>query len=79
MDAQNNPLQFNMNYTAALFAAVVTLYYWWQNLKGIENSSDKALRVMQVTTIMVVILFLWGGYSLFIRGAHLPPAPIPST
>ena len=78
MDAQNNPLQFNMNYTAALFAALVTIYYWWQNLKGIENSSDKALRVMQVTTIMVVILFLWGGYSLFIRGVHLPPAPVPS-
>ena len=78
MDAQNNPIQFNMNYTAALFAAVVTIYYWWQNLKGIENSSDKALRVMQVTTIMVVILFLWGGYSLFIRGVHLPPAPVPS-
>ena len=77
MDAQNNPIQFNMNYTAALFAAVVTIYYWWQNLKGIENSSDKALRVMQVTTIMVVILLLWGGYSI-IRGVHLPPAPVPS-
>ncbi|MGA2167604.1 MAG: APC family permease [Terracidiphilus sp.] len=78
MDAQNNPFQFNMNSTAAMFAAAVTIYYYWQNIKGIENSSDKALRVMQITTVMVVILFLWGTYSVYIRGAHMPPSPIPS-
>ncbi len=78
MDAHNHPFQFNMNYTAAVFAAAVTIYYWWQNIKGIENSSGKALRVMQITTVMVVILLLWGGYSVFVRGVHLPPPPIPS-
>ena len=67
-----------MNYTAALFAAMVTIYYWWQNIKGIEESSDKALRVMQVTTVMVIILLVWGCYSVAMRGAHLPPSPIPS-
>ena len=56
----------------------MTLYYWWLNLKGIEESSDKALDVMKVTTIMVVILLGWGFYSVFVKGASLPPAPIPS-
>ena len=79
MDAQNNPLQFNMNHTAAMFAAAVTIYYWWQNIKGIEESSGKALRVMQITTVMVVILLAWGCYSVFATpGAHLPPPPTPS-
>jgi amino acid transporter len=78
MDANNNPFQFNMNHTAAVFAAVVTVYYWWQNIKGIEESSGKALRVMQITTVMVIVLLLWGTYSVFMKGAHLPPAPIPS-
>src|ERR1039457_2073947 len=79
MDAQNHPFQFNMNHTAAVFAAAVTIYYWWQNIKGIEESSDKALRVMQITTVMVVILLAWGCYSVFVTpGAHLPPSPIPS-
>jgi len=79
MTAQNQPFQFNMNHTAAMFAVVVTIYYWRQNIKGIEESSGKALRVMQITTVMVVILLLWGGYSVFVTpGAHLPPAPIPS-
>ncbi len=78
MDSHGNPFQFNMNSTSAVFAAAVTIYYWWQNIKGIEESSDKALRVMQVTTVMVIVLFLWGGYSVFVRGAQLPPSPIPS-
>ena len=76
MDAHNNPFQFNMDYTSAVFAAVVTIFYWWQNVKGIEESSGKAMQVMQVTTVMVVILLLWGAYSVFMRGAHLPPAPV---
>ena len=75
LDAHHNPTQFNMNYTSAVFAAIVTIYYWWQNTKGIEESSHKAMQVMQITTIMVVILLIWGIYSVFIRGAQLPPPP----
>ena len=78
MNAQNQPFQFDMNSTSAVFAAVVTIYYWWQNIKGIEESSDKAMRVMEITTVMVVILMIWGTYSVFVRGAHLPPSPIPA-
>jgi amino acid transporter len=78
MDAQNNPFQFDMNHTSAVFAAVVTIYYWWQNIKGIEESSAKALRVMQITTIMVVVLLAWGVFSVMVRGVHLPPPPTPS-
>ena len=78
MDAHGNPFQFDMNYTSAVFAAAVTIYYWWQNIKGIEESSDKALRVMQIVTVMVVVLFIWGAYSVMVRGVHLPPPPTPS-
>ena len=74
-DGHGHAYQFDGNYTSALFAAAVTIYYWWQNIKGIEESSDKALRVMQITTIMVVILFLWGGYSLMVKGVRMPPFP----
>ena len=67
--------QFDMNYTSALFAAAVTIYYWWENLKGIEESSEKAMKVMQITTVMVVILLSWGVYSVIVQGSHLPPLP----
>ncbi len=75
MDAHHHPYQFDMNYTAAAFAAMVTIYYWWQNIKGIQESSGKALRVMQITSVMVVILLLWGVFSVMVRGVHLPPPP----
>jgi amino acid transporter len=68
-------LQLNMNHTSALFAAAVTIYYWWENIKGIEESSEKAMKVMQITTVMVVILLAWGLYSVAVQGAHLPPLP----
>lgn len=64
-----------MNLTAAGFAIVVTLFFWWENIKGIHESSEKALRIMYITTVMVVILIGWSLYTLSTRGAHLPPAP----
>ena len=68
-----------VNMTAAVFAAMVTVYFWWENIKGIHESSEKALRIMYVTTVMVVIMLAWCGYTLYVRGAHLPPFPSTST
>ena len=69
---------FPLNETSALLAAAVTIYYWWQNIKGIEESSEKALNVMQVTTVMVVLLLGWGIVTAVHIHAPLPPLPIPS-
>ena len=63
------------NFTSALFAILVTLYFWRENVKGIPESSGKSLRIMQVTTAMVVVMLVWAGYTLWVRGAHLPPFP----
>ena len=65
------------NSTAAFFAVVVTVYFWWENIKGIPESSEKALRIMYVTTVMVVVMLGWCGYTLWVRGVHLPPFPFP--
>lgn len=70
--------QINENYAAAGFAILVTIYYWRQNIIGIEESSDKALRVMQITTVMVVLLLGWSLFTVFRVGVHLPPLPTPS-
>ncbi len=76
MDAHRQPtFQFPINETSAFFAAIVTIYYWWENIKGIEESSDKALKVMQITTVMVVIILGWGIYSAIVQHAALPPLP----
>jgi len=64
-----------VNAGAAVFAIVVTLYFWWENVKGIPESSEKALRIMYVTTVMVILMIVWCGYTLMVRGAHIPPLP----
>jgi amino acid transporter len=64
--------------TSAFIAICITGYFWWQNTKGIEESSQKALDIMKITTVMVVILLAWGIFTVIHRGATLPPLPFPS-
>ena len=64
-----------VNASAAVFAVLVTLYFWWENIKGIPESSEKALRIMYVTTVMVIMMIVWCAYTLMVRGVHLPPLP----
>ena len=71
----HSSFMLNVNWTAALFAGAVTVYFWWQNIKGIPESSEKALRIMYVTTVMVVMMIIWCVCTLWVRGAHLPPWP----
>jgi len=69
---------FDINHFAAFFASLVTVYFWWTNTKGIHESSGKALRIMQITTIMVVAFLIWCPLTILLRGhVQLPPAPLP--
>jgi amino acid transporter len=63
--------------SAAVFAIAVTIYFWRQNVKGIHDSSEKAARIMNFTTVMVVLMIGWCVYTLWTRGGHLPPWPRP--
>ncbi|MGC9972121.1 MAG: APC family permease [Bryobacteraceae bacterium] len=77
VNPDSNPEYFN--YFAAFFGVCVTIYYWWYNTKGIQESSTKALRVLQIMTVMVAVLLIWCPLTLILRGnVHLPPAPTPA-
>ena len=69
-------LKVNRQYFAALFTIVVTLYFWRKNIVGIHESSQKALRIMQLTTVMVVMLISWCVLTILKRGYG--PVPFPS-
>jgi hypothetical protein len=58
---------------SALIAIGITLYFWHQNILGIEESSDKAMKIMGVTTVMIVVMIVWCGLTIWQRGATLPP------
>ena len=53
---------------AVLLAVAVTLYFFRQNLLGIHESSDKAMKIMIATTVMAVIMLLWCLVTLAVRG-----------
>jgi len=65
------------NSAAALVAVCILLYFWRRNTQGLRESSDDALRIMQVTTVMVVTLLVWAAFTLLTRGGQPPVAPTP--
>jgi amino acid transporter len=79
MELTHQDIRLDPNRFAVFFGVGVTIYFWWQNVKGIHESSGKALRIMQITTVMIALLLVWCPVTLLLRGgAELPPAPTPS-
>lgn len=62
-------------HAAALFAVAVIVYFWWTNTVGIPFSSDKALPIMQIKTVMVVILIGWCILTIVNNGFQPVPPP----
>ncbi|HEV2397815.1 MAG TPA: APC family permease [Candidatus Sulfotelmatobacter sp.] len=75
-DYSHRQLHFNDNYFAAVFAALIVLYFWWKNTEGLHESSGKALQIMIITSVMVVILISWCAITLLHHPASLPPSPV---
>ena len=61
---------------AAIFGILVTIYFWWKNTQGIHESSQKAMQIMEITTVMVVILIIWCTVTLFHVPFQIPPNPL---
>src|SRR5580765_3244475 len=76
---QHGPLSpRTIDLIAASFAIIITIYFWWENTKGIPESSEKALKIMKLVTVMVVLLIGWCVYTIIVRRPSLPPFPYPS-
>src|SRR5271170_3156282 len=69
-------LQFSDDYFAAVLAVIVVLYFWWKNTQGMHESSQKALQIMAITTVMVVILIIWCTITVLRAPVQLPPNPL---
>ncbi len=76
--AHHPELHFDPKMFAAGFAIVATIYFWRKNLEGMHESSEKALRIMQLTTVMVVVIILWSLVTVAIKGFNPVPLPTPA-
>jgi amino acid transporter len=72
----HHPLNFSDDYFAAALAIVVVIYFWWKNTQGMHESSQKALQIMAITTVMVVILLIWCTITVLRGPIQLPPNPL---
>jgi amino acid transporter len=68
--------RFPENTFAACFGAVVAIYFWRKNTQGIHESSQKAVQIMIITTVMVVLLIIWCTVTVLKIPVHLPPSPL---
>jgi amino acid transporter len=70
-------IQMNRNFFSMFVAIGITLYFWWENVKGMEESSDKALKIFVVTAIMGAMVIIWGIVTLLLKDepffTRLPP------
>ena len=73
------PPKETINLLAAGIAILIIFYFWWRNIQGIHECSDDALKIMYITTVMVVALIAWCGLTLVLQPdkRRLPPAPTP--
>jgi len=72
----HHPMVFSEDHFSAVFAILIVLYFWWKNIQGMHESSEKALQIMIVTTVMVVILIIWCTITCFKVPVQLPPNPL---
>ena len=72
----HHPLVFSEDHFSAAFAVLIVLYFWWKNIQGIHESSQKALQIMIVTTVMVVLLIIWCAITVLHAPVQLPPNPL---
>jgi len=69
-------LSFSDDHFAAGLAVIIVVYFWWKNTQGIHESSQKALQIMAITTVMVVILIVWCTITVLRAPVQLPPNPL---
>ena len=73
----HRPLHFSDDHFAAGLAVIVVTYFWWKNTQGMHESSQKALQIMVITTVMVVILLIWCTITILRAPViQLPPNPL---
>jgi amino acid transporter len=73
LHSAGSSFQIPSNWLAVGAAILIELYFWRNNIIGIEESSEKALRIFQISSVLAVLLFVWSIATIVVRGVHLPP------
>src|SRR6204780_1439944 len=72
----HRPLHFSDDHFAAGLAVIVVAYFFRKNTRITDESSQKGLQIMVITTAMVVILLIWCTITVLRAPIQLPPNPL---
>ncbi len=86
IDHHRTEVKHLVNAVTVVLAIFITIYFWRLNIIGIHESSDKALRIMQLTTVMGVLIIGWSILTIFMHHLNrctprrsIPSSPIPAS
>ncbi len=74
--SQQSVAATHQNQIAAAIAVAITAYFWRVNIKGIHESSDRALIIMGATTIMGIVMIAWCVATLAVHPEKLKLPPV---
>ena len=66
-------IQLPVSVVSVAFGMLVTLYFWRQNVKGIEESSSKSAKIIAFSLAVCFLLAIWSFITIALKGAHMPP------
>ena len=73
-EALNLDMQLGANGFSILFAIAITIYFWYQNVKGIEDSSEKSSNIIKFSVMVCAVVVVWAIITLFLKdNITLPP------
>jgi hypothetical protein len=67
-----------INLLTVIIAILVTVWFWRTNIRGIHESSDQALWIMQLTTVMGVVIIAWSFLTMAVhkQNYNIPIMPV---
>jgi len=72
-------IELSPRFIAVIFSLIIIFYFWWENIKGVRESSSKNVKIVVFTSVVGFLLIVFSLYTLFKKGFVLPPFQISFT
>lgn len=70
------PMQLPASAVAVVFALFVTAFFWRQNIRGVDESSETSAKIIGFNTLVAVVLLAWAGFTLAGKPWQWPTASL---
>jgi amino acid transporter len=72
-------IDLSPRFISVVFSLIIIFYFWWENIKGVRESSLKNVKIVVFTSVVGFLLIVFSLYTLFKKGFVLPAFQISFT